>query len=727
MMPNDIWHRKTTIYSDTDSIVREERARRRLLRIQQVRLQSKEIANRVIEKSKQLQKYEEKKEREKKENVLREWKKCRLDELKNELNHGISTLGESYKAVDQDLAYLKEKQEKEEINKQTAKERGVIAFQVELAEKEVVEQKKEKSRTKREHLRFVENERAKSVASLPPIIKAVPEVAPCKTEGTKIEVIDFSVPRSQRTVQFKTVPDDVVQKVSPETHKINAAEEAVQELKAKESKSKKAQSTVNLAKWLGNAANARKALEKDYKSLFSQLKDLEKEEIACRPIEALSVDDINDLEKRYFKQKKALKASQIISKMSEDQNRPPSPQAMDFTDFPGTHFTAEEAGALGPNAHSLQTLLDNLAGESRRRLQEVVGEDYYYCSDDDFATPPHSPVNVCVESTSTVQVSGAASVTSEVSVSVRSGGKHKKKKKKKGKKRREAFEEKPQQSFLSTNSTQYMSPPERLQEDNIAGYLANIEHEKEQLKRELNSKKSAIVDTTLFVTKLLDMTRESVGNLPVSAESSMEQPMEVPSKKKKSSSCSSSSYYSTLSDTRDGIANGQSSRSEEISTYKEASTAYLSLNLLENKDPLETNVEPNPGASDILTLINAPAEPLVRPMENLRLSTIIEADSSVASSKNANESQTLDIESELIKRGLPLPPTASAAQEGLQAGPDYLRRMRQLPHFSDSSSSAENQLGNVFHSTPVDVTTESSGRQFSKENLGVSPIPPSSE
>jgi len=302
---------------------------------------------------------------------------------------------------------------------------------------------------------------------------------------------------------------------------------------------------------------------------------------------------------------------------------------MDFTEFPGTHFTPEEAGALGPTAHSLQALLDSLAGESRRRLEEVVGDDYYYCSDEDFATPPASPddVSFSIESSSKLQVSsGAASVvsaSSELSVTVKSG-KHKKKKKKKNKRRHDtpdghesvAEADKKQQSFLSTNSTQYMSPPDRLREDQIADYLANIEKEKEQLRRDMDAKKSGMqpIDVPYYVNKLLAMSRQSVDNLSVSevTESSVEQ--HVPTKKSKSSSSSSSLSAAETSDDRDGLSksNGQPSRVVDTSSFKEASTAYLSLHDLQSKDPVEARVHPNPGNKELVDLITAPAEPLVR-------------------------------------------------------------------------------------------------------------------
>jgi hypothetical protein len=292
---------------------------------------------------------------------------------------------------------------------------------------------------------------------------------------------------------------------------------------------------------------------------------------------------------------------------------------MDFTEFPGTQFTPEEAGALGPTAISLQTLLDSLAGESRRRLEEVVGEDYYYCSDEDFATPPDSPegaLSISVESSMMVSAPADAVVTasSEISVSVK---KHKKKKKKKSKRKYETVpdgpaEPKQQQSFLSTNSTQYMSPPDRLHEDQIANYLANIAKEKEQLRRELDAKTAGVqaIDVPFYVNKLLAMTRESVENLSVSDVT--ESTLEVPSKKCKSSSSSGSGAGMDFSDTRDGVSNGQPSRTADASSFKDGSTAYLSLRELKSKDPLETRVEPDPDTATLMKLISAPAEPLVR-------------------------------------------------------------------------------------------------------------------
>ncbi|XP_059486509.1 trichohyalin-like [Neocloeon triangulifer] len=721
MNPSDIWHRSTATFIDKESILKEERARRRLVRIQQVRQQSKQIASRVIERSRQLKELEQKRQREKKNQALGEWKRHRLQQLTNELDHGLQNFGQSFKAVEEDLALVKKQQEKKEKRDKSAKERGAVAFQIEIAEREQGEIIRKTSRHKREHLRFVENQRAKAVASLPPILKEPSEaVASCKSSGTKVEVIDFSVPRSQRSVHFTTVPDDVVQKVEPKTSGLSAAEEAEREVRAREKRAHKAKETEQLTKWLGNAANARKALEKQYKTLFSQLKQLEKEELGVRPIEALTVSDLNNLERKYSRLKKKerqteLKENQPAVKMSDENREQSSPQPMDLTEFPGTQFTPEEAGALGATAQSLQTLLDSLAGESRRRLEEVVGEDYYYCSDEDFASPPGSPTHLNVETSSSIHVSGcSASVSTEVSVSVK---KHKKKKKK-SKKRRSEPPPPQQQSFLSTNSTQYMSPPEHLREDNIAEYLAAIEREKQQMQTRLDERQQPI-NVPFYINKLLTMTRESVEELSVSSVVSSPSTSELPSKKQRQSTSSSS----TASDTRD-----------HPSSYQDGSTAYLSLGALEAKDPVHTQLEPTPNTDQLLNLINAPAEHLVRPLENLRLSTIVEADTSAMSSGSlSDDSRTMDVEAELLRRGLPLPrfdqPSSPALQlDNLPTGDEYLRRAGQLLRFESSSSSSASGRGNaVFHSTPLPLQSSSSSSGLNDQNPGVSPILPSSE
>jgi hypothetical protein len=111
-----------------------------------------------------------------------------------------------------------------------------------------------------------------------------------------------------------------------------------------------------------------------------------------------------------------------------------------------------------------------------------------------------------------------------------------------------------------------------------------------------------------------------------------------------------------------------------------------------------------------------------RPMENLRLSTIIEADGSVASTCiSPDESQTLDLEAELVRRGLPLPPTAEAPP----TGDEYLKRLMALPRLSGSSDLQ--QPMRVFHSTPVtmDNTSDSGSDQFAADL--VSPILPSND
>lgn len=109
-------------------------------------------------------------------------------------------------------------------------------------------------------------------------------------------------------------------------------------------------------------------------------------------------------------------------------------------------------------------------------------------------------------------------------------------------------------------------------------------------------------------------------------------------------------------------------------------------------------------------------------MENLRLSTIIEADGSVAgTSISPEDSQTLDLEAELLRRGLPLPPSTEAPP----TGDEYLRRFRSLTRVSDSSDSQ--QPIRMFQSTPVtkDNTSDSGSDQFPADL--VSPILPSND
>lgn len=107
-------------------------------------------------------------------------------------------------------------------------------------------------------------------------------------------------------------------------------------------------------------------------------------------------------------------------------------------------------------------------------------------------------------------------------------------------------------------------------------------------------------------------------------------------------------------------------------------------------------------------------------MENLRLSTIVEADGSVASTSMSPD-ETVDLEAELLRRGLPLPPIAEAPP----TGDEYLRRLMALQRLSNSSDSQ--QPIRVFQSTPVtlDNISDSGSGQFPADV--VSPILPSND
>lgn len=165
---------------------------------------------------------------------------------------------------------------------------------------------------------------------------------------------------------------------------------------------------------------------------------------------------------------------------------------LDFTDFPATQFTEEEAGALGATAPSLQVLLDSLAGESRRRLQEVLDEDDFDFFDEDFEEPAASPrdtppptqqlesstkvVTLDVKTKHKVTVQGSPpsspstiTSTAEVNVTLTSKSKNKRRKKK---------------------SKSKTIPPDELQDsvDNIKVSTAQEVDQRKQSKRKTKSK-----------------------------------------------------------------------------------------------------------------------------------------------------------------------------------------------------------------------------------------------
>jgi hypothetical protein len=103
-----------------------------------------------------------------------------------------------------------------------------------------------------------------------------------KPEGTRVEVYNFSLPQHRGQVHYTTIPDGVVRKIDSKGCIISAEEEAAREIASRKKKIQEGKSTKELITWLGNAAETRKILEKDYKSLFSSLKQLEQQELATR-------------------------------------------------------------------------------------------------------------------------------------------------------------------------------------------------------------------------------------------------------------------------------------------------------------------------------------------------------------------------------------------------------------------------------------------------------------
>lgn len=95
---------------------------------------------------------------------------------------------------------------------------------------------------------------------------------------------NFSLPQHQGQVHYTTIPDGVVRKIDSKDRTLSAKEEAAREIAARKKKTQEEKSTKELVTWLGNAAETRKVLEKDYKSLFSSLKQLEQQELNTRRV-----------------------------------------------------------------------------------------------------------------------------------------------------------------------------------------------------------------------------------------------------------------------------------------------------------------------------------------------------------------------------------------------------------------------------------------------------------
>jgi hypothetical protein len=110
------------------------------------------------------------------------------------------------------------------------------------------------------------------------------KVESSKSEGTRVEVYNFSLPQHRGQVHYTTIPDGVVRKINSKGCVLSAEEEAAREIAARKKKEQEGKSTKELIAWLGNAAETRKILEKDFKSLFGSLKQLEQQELATRQV-----------------------------------------------------------------------------------------------------------------------------------------------------------------------------------------------------------------------------------------------------------------------------------------------------------------------------------------------------------------------------------------------------------------------------------------------------------
>lgn len=75
--------------------------------VKQVRQQSKLVASQVIARTRTLKEKEEDLLRQQKEEKLKHWKHQRLISLRDELDFGLESIGESFKAVDIEVSQEK--------------------------------------------------------------------------------------------------------------------------------------------------------------------------------------------------------------------------------------------------------------------------------------------------------------------------------------------------------------------------------------------------------------------------------------------------------------------------------------------------------------------------------------------------------------------------------------------------------------------------------------------
>ncbi|KZC07288.1 hypothetical protein WN55_07699 [Dufourea novaeangliae] len=155
------------VLSDLDQIKKNERDRRRRLRLEQVRQQSKEISDRLLERVKNITKQELKKLENNDKLNLRQSYNAKIMEIQHKYQEDMADIGMAHVSALLEPDHNAVLQEKERTNKLTASKRGKKAMSKvhENQQKETMQQQQHQERLRQ--VRELENLRSTLVANLP--------------------------------------------------------------------------------------------------------------------------------------------------------------------------------------------------------------------------------------------------------------------------------------------------------------------------------------------------------------------------------------------------------------------------------------------------------------------------------------------------------------------------------------------------------------------------------
>ncbi|XP_034190698.1 uncharacterized protein LOC117608993 [Osmia lignaria lignaria] len=154
------------VLSDLDQIKKNERDRRRRLRLEQVRQQSKEISDRLLERAKNIAKEELKKLETNDKLNLRQIHNEKIMEVQQKYQEDMADIGQAHISATLEPDYNAIMKEKDRQNKLAALKRGKEAIkQMKNIQQESVQQQQHEERLRQ--VREVENLRSTMIAKLP--------------------------------------------------------------------------------------------------------------------------------------------------------------------------------------------------------------------------------------------------------------------------------------------------------------------------------------------------------------------------------------------------------------------------------------------------------------------------------------------------------------------------------------------------------------------------------